>query len=83
MAPRKALTIQEKANLIEEASKPGMTQAKLCEKHKIPKSTLSKILREKDSVVLTFSGPSESQQLTDKLCETRARGAQAETSFAL
>ena len=29
MAPRKPLTIQEKANLIEEASKPGMTQAKL------------------------------------------------------
>ena len=51
MAPRKVLTIQEKANLIEEASKPGMTQAKLCEKHKIPKSTLSKILREKDSIL--------------------------------
>ena len=51
MAPRKVLTIQEKANLLEEASKPGMTQAKLCEKHKIPKSTLSKILREKDSIL--------------------------------
>ena len=48
---RKCLSLQEKVKLIEESLKPGMTLQKLADSSGVPRSTLSRILREKDTIL--------------------------------
>ena len=50
MPNRKRLDLKEKENLINEASKPGFDRKKACAKYGIANSTLSGILKQKDSI---------------------------------
>ena len=50
MPSRKRLDLKEKEKLIEEASKPGFDRKKACASYGIGYSTLSGILKQKDSI---------------------------------
>ena len=54
MPSRKRLDLKEKENLINEASQPGFDRKKACAKYGIANSTLSGILKQKDSI---FNSP--------------------------
>ena len=51
MPSRKRLDLKEKEKLIEEASKPGFDRKKACASYGIGYSTLSGILKQKDSIL--------------------------------
>ena len=51
MPSRKCLDLKEKEKLIEEASKPGFDRKKACASYGIGYSTLSGILKQKDSIL--------------------------------
>lgn len=54
MPKYKTLTLQEKVQLIAEAEKSTCTKTQLAEKHKVPLSTLSTILKNKTKVIETY-----------------------------
>ena len=51
MPSRKRLTVNEKEKLLEEASKPGFDRKKACASYGIANSTMSNILKQKESIL--------------------------------